>query len=432
MNSRRDTHHWQDAATVAPSRDELLDPRTQIVADRDAYLGQGRHDVGRRVSDDQVELFITADVAGSLQREFVMHTPEFIALHDVGMSASLRLLTSLAGAAGARVQRLSIRRQGHGVALAVLQFVEMPLADGTPVRVYATDINADSVTRQHVARVMLAHARLGVLLVGDLQPNALTGQLQPFHEAMLRGPWPNRDLLMVPLGGITALAAQAQQLAGSSQVAVQVTPHAQKPRQAWAYIGGAWNRLHTNPSGERALPTDMALAVPRPRVPVSEAATQPMELRPLSPAPTPVAPARPAPPKMTPAMPLVMPAVPMPKPGGTSWQAFAERCGAIKGCQACAVFDLHTLQVLASTGSAPSGDRLAQQGATLLSQMNDASRALGLGPSRPEASISTPTHHQLLRPIPGHPGMAVHIVLQASNSNLTLARMQLERIEAPQ
>lgn len=432
MNSRHDTHHWQDAATVAPSRDELLDPRTQIVADRDAYLGQGRHDVGRRVSDDQVELFITADVAGSLQREFVMHTPEFIALHDVGMSASLRLLTSLAGAAGARVQRLSIRRQGHGVALAVLQFVEMPLADGTPVRVYATDINADSVTRQHVARVMLAHARLGVLLVGDLQPNALTGQLQPFHEAMLRGPWPNRDLLMVPLGGITALAAQAQQLAGSSQVAVQVTPHAQKPRQAWAYIGGAWNRLHTNPSGERALPTDMALAVPRPRVPVSEAATQPMELRPLSPAPTPAAPARPAPPKMTPGMPLVMPAVPMPKPGGTSWQAFAERCGAIKGCQACAVFDLHTLQVLAGTGSAPSGDRLAQQGATLLSQMNDASRALGLGPSRPEASISTPTHHLLLRPIPGHPGIAVHIVLQASNSNLTLARMQLERIEAPQ
>jgi len=431
MNSRRDEHHWQEAATQAPSRDELLDPRTQIVADRDAYLGQGRHDVGRRISDDQVELFITADVAGSLQREFVMHTPEFIALHDVGMSASLRLLTSLAGAAGARVQRLSIRRQGHGVALAVLQFVEMPLADGTPVRVYATDINADSVTRQHVARVLLGHSRLGVLLIGDLQPNALTGQLQPFHESMLRGPWPNRDLLMVPLGGVSALAAQAQQLAGSSQVAVQVTPHAQKPRQAWAYIGGAWNRLHTNPSGERALPTDMALAVPRPRVPVSEAATQPMELRPLgAPSPAPAA-ARPSTsPKAAPTMAPVM--APMPKPGGTSWQAYAERCGAIKGCQACAVFDLHTLQVLASTGSAPSGERLAQQGATLLSQMNDASRALGLGPSRPEASISTPTHHLLLRPIPGHPGIAAHIVLQASNSNLTLARMQLERVEPPQ
>jgi len=436
MNSRRDDHHWQEAAaTQAPSRDELLDPRTQIVADRDAYLGQGRHDVGRRISDDQVELFITADVAGSLQREFVMHTPEFIALHDVGMSASLRLLTSLAGAAGARVQRLSIRRQGHGVALAVLQFVEMPLADGTPVRVYATDINADSVTRQHVARVMLGHSRLGVLLVGDLQPNALAGQLQPFHESMLRGPWPNRDLLMVPLGGNSALAAQAQQLVGSSQVAVQVTPHAQKPRQAWAYIGGAWNRLHTaNPSGERALPTDMALAVPKPRVPISEAATQPMELRPLgspspAPAPAPAAlrmPAAKAAPTMAPMM------SPMPKPGGTSWQAFVERCGQIKGCQSCAVFDLHSLQVLASNGGTPSGDRLAQQGATLLSQMNDASRALGLGPSRPEASISTPTHHLLLRPIPGHPGIAVHIVLQASNSNLTLARMQLERIEAPQ
>ena len=42
------------------------------------------------------------------------------------------------------MQRLSIRRQGHGVALAVLQFVEMPLADGTPLRVYSTDVNADA------------------------------------------------------------------------------------------------------------------------------------------------------------------------------------------------------------------------------------------------------------------------------------------------
>jgi hypothetical protein len=61
----------------------------------------------------------------------------------VGTSASLRLLASMANPAGARVQRLSVRRQGHGVALAVLQFVEVPLADGTPVRVYSTDISTD-------------------------------------------------------------------------------------------------------------------------------------------------------------------------------------------------------------------------------------------------------------------------------------------------
>jgi hypothetical protein len=423
MNSRRDDPSLQ-TPNAGPerkaSREDLLAPRTQIVTDRDAYLGQGRHDIGRRISDDQVELFISADVAGSLQREFIQHTPEFIALHDLGTSASLRLLTSLAGAAGARVQRLSVRRQGHGVALAVLQFVEMPMADGTLVRVYATDINADSMTRGHVARVLLAFSRLGVLLVGELPPNALTGQLQPLHEAILRGPWPNRELLLVPLGSSTALAQQASMLSGSSAVAVHVTPQADKPKQAWGFIGGAWNRLNGSTNGQRALPTELSRAVPKPRVPPTEAATQPMEL-----GPPPSAPPTPAP--------VAAPAMsPMPKAGGTRWQAYAERCTLVKGAVACGIFDVHTVQSLAFAGGPPAGDRLAQQGATLLTQMDASSRALGLGPARAEASISTTNHHLLLRPVPGHPGVAVHLVLLASACNLTLARMQLERIEPPQ
>ncbi|MDE2277033.1 MAG: hypothetical protein KGK09_12130, partial [Burkholderiales bacterium] len=142
----------QTAPPRGPGRDALLAPQTQLVTDRDAYLGQGRHDVGRRVADDQVELFISADIAGSLQQEFTQHTSEFVAVHDIGSSASLRLLASLAGAAGARVQRLSVRRQGHGVALAVLQFVEVPLADGQSIRIYSTDLNADNATRGQVAR----------------------------------------------------------------------------------------------------------------------------------------------------------------------------------------------------------------------------------------------------------------------------------------
>jgi hypothetical protein len=422
MSSSRDIPPWLDPARggaraeAPPSREELLAPRTQIVADRDAYLGQGRHDVGRRISDDQVELFVSADVAGSLQTEFTQHTPEFVALHDVGTSASLRLLTSLAGAAGAKVQKLSIRRQGHGVALAVLQFVEMPLADGTPVRVYATDLNADTQTRAQVARVLLAFSRLGVLLVGELPPHALTGQLMPLRDALLRGPWPNRDLLMLPLGSGTALASQAQQLAGQSAVAVHVTPQASKPKQAWSFIGGAWNRLHGQPGGERALPIDLALAVPKRRVPSNEAATEPMELRPLPAAAS--APAAPRP-------------MPLPMPGQTPWQAYADRCALIKGSQACAVFDLHNQRPLAQAGGPPAADRLAQQGTALLAAMQDATRALGLGGPQTEASVSTASHHLLLRPVPGHPGIVVHLVLSAATGNLTLARMQLERIEAP-
>lgn len=426
MNFRRDEPSWQDPtrpAARAPARDDLLAPRTQIVTDRDAYLGQGRHDIGRRISDDQVELFITGDVPGSLQREFVQHTPEFIALHDLGTAASLRLLASLAGAGGARVQRLSIRRQGHGVALAVLQFVEMPLADESPVRVYATDVNADAPTRAQVARVLLGHSRLGVLLVGELPPHALAGQLGPLHESLLRGSWPNRDLLMVPLGSSIALAGHATQLANGSSVAVQVTPHADKPRQAWAYIGGAWNRQHGSAGNQRTLNTDLAHAVSKAALPSSEAPTQPMALQPLAPKPA------------APAIPTLAKAAPTPMPtvgGSTGWQAYADRCLLIKGAVACCVFDLHTAQPIAGAGGPPSAERLAQQGAVLLGQTNDASRALGLGQARAEASVSTTGHHLILRPVPGHPGVALHLVVSATTGNLTLARMQLERIEPPQ
>ncbi len=68
----------------------------------------------------------------------------------------------------------------------------------------------------------------------------------------------------------------------------------------------------------------------------------------------------------------------------------------------------------------------------MLAAMGDSARALGLGSGRTEAAVSTSGHHLLLRPVPGHPGVALHLVLLASTGNLTLARMQLERIEAPQ
>ncbi len=413
MPMGRDDPSWPDTQRMVRGRDDLLSPRTQIVADRDAYLGQGASDIGRRVSEDQVELFITGDIAQSLQQEFVQHRPEYIALHDVGASASLRLLASLAGGAGARVQRLSIRRQGHGVALAVLQFVEVPLADDSKVRVYSSDVSVDAAQRAALARVLLAHSRLGVLMVGPLQPNALVGQLAPLHEALLRGPWPNRDLLMVPLGSGITLAGPAAQLGAEAKVAVHVTPHASKPRHAWNFIGGAWNRLHAQPGGERAISTDISEAVPRPSLPSAQAPTEPMPL--LDPRV---------------GMPEIR-AMPMPVPGGTSWSGYVQRCAAIKGAVACCVFDLHSLQVMAASGQVPSSERLARQGALLLSTAADSARALGTGSGGVELSVSTNTHHLLLRQVPGHPGVAVHLVLQASGSNLTLARLQLERVEAP-
>jgi len=453
-------------------REDLGVPATQVIGDTQAYLGENLDDIGRRVAPDQIELFVNGEAAPALAAEFQRQRPEFLALHDVGTSASLRLLGGLAGASGARVQKLSVRRQGHGVPLAVLQFVEVALADGPPLRIYATDLSADGQARTQLAQVLLGYSRLGVLLTGELPPHAMTAALLPLREAVSRGPWPNRDLLMLPLGSGTALAAQAAQLAAGGPVQVRVTPRAGKPKAAWGYIAGAWNRLHTGAADTRQVNADLARAVPRPPLPQSEAPTAPMGLDELPAPPAthgirrgPVNRAPPAPgglmslrlddpeeaaaddrapmaaatrvataaPSPSPS-PLKMPVpepVPLPVPGATRWQAYVERCAAIKGALAACVFDIHSLQALAHAGGNPGPERLARHGAQLLVAMSESARALGLSAGRTEAAVSSGQHHLLLRPVPGHPGIALHLVLHGASTNLTLARMQLERVEAP-
>jgi hypothetical protein len=397
-----------------PTIDDLLSPKTQVVGDREDYLGQGRHDVGRRIADDQVEMFVAGDPSAALQLEIERHAPAYVAMHDIGTSASLRLLGSLANAAESRVQRLSIRRQGQGVPLAVLQFVEVPVADGECIRIYSTDANADGQARVQMARVLLAHSQLGVLLCGELPPHAMTTALMPLADSLQQGPWPNRELLLIPLGSGTALAAQAARLQGARSIQVAVTPRANKPRHAWGYIAGAWNRLQ-GPGSEQALPVDLSRAVAKPTTPLTMADTQPMQLR-------------------SDPLPIAAPAMPpraLPLPGATRWQGYVDRCIAIKGAVSCCVFDVHSLAPLAAAGGPPAADRLAQQGAMLLGYFSDTTRALGLGATRVDGTISTQAHHLLLRPVPGHPGIALHLVLLAATGNPTLARMHLERIDPP-
>ena len=415
MNRTPDDLPWPPPVRRVASREELLSPATQIVRDREDYLGQGDLDIGRRIADDQYELFVTHEPTNALQQEFERLQPDFIALHDIGASSSLRLIGALAGAAGARVQRLSIRRQGAGVPLAVIQFVEAPLANGSKLRIYTTDINADSHTRQQMALVLLSRSRLGVLMVGELPPHALTAALAPLQEAVQHGHWPNRDLLLLPLGSATALAAHAAQLAGRSGVTLRVTPQAARPADAWAFISGGWNRVQGQLGGAATLTTDLSHAVPKPPVPQAEAPTQQMDLADL--------PAR----QRTRPAPL---ATPMPVPGGVRWDDYAERCMTIKGAVSACVFDMHTLRPMAHAGGRPPAERLAAQGVILLSAMSDAGRALGLGTSAREACITLAGHHLLLRPVPRHPGVVLHVVVDANVGNATLARMQLERIEA--
>jgi hypothetical protein len=124
------------------------------------------------------------------------------------------------------------------------------------------------------------------------------------------------------------------------------------------------------------------------------------------------------------------PSMPMPVPGSTRWDDYIKRCVAINGALFGCVFDVPTLAPLAHAGGGPAPERLARQGALMLASMSDAARALGLPATPVDAAVTTGGHHLLLRPVPRHPGIALHLVMEGQ-TNLTLARLQLERVTPP-
>ena len=257
------------------------------------------------------------------------------------------------------------------------------MSSGAALRVYTTDVNADTLTRQQLSLVLLAHARLGVLMVGELPPHAMTTQLRPLRDRLTRGAWPNRDMLMVPLGSATTLAAQGAQLSAGSGVNVRVTPQAARPTDAWSFISGTWNRLQGANAAERDY--DIRRAVPTAAaVPMPEAPTQPMAL-----APEPDALRR-------------RPRHPPARAGANS------RCAAprSRAWWRCCVFDMQSAAARwPMPAPSASGDRLSEQGRLMLEALSASTRTLGAG-QRPARGIGQrgPRSTCCCKPMPGPPG----------------------------
>ncbi|MCA0241219.1 MAG: hypothetical protein LCI02_10175 [Proteobacteria bacterium] len=375
--------------------DDLSAPATQIVRDRDVYLGQSR-DIGRRLAPDQTELFVSDDPALALQRELERLAPQFIALHDVGTSSSLRLLQSMSHNSGP-VMRLAVRRQGHGVPLATLQFVEIAGSDGSTLRVYSTDVDADSHTRHLMARVLVSHARLAVLLFGDLPPHALASALQPLADAAGHDRWPSRQMLLIPLGLPGHLKGFAE-LFQRKGIDAQVAPRVARATDAWSSIGAAWNRLdevapEPRPGYEPTLE--------QPRTDDLEP-TQPMDLGPGG-----------------------RNAMRM----GVNWFDYVQRCASVKGMISCCVFDRSDGHPLAHAGGRPPAEVLQALGEQLLATAGEIGAIMGAGPGVLEATVSFPSHHLLLRALPRHRGVVLHAVLDAATGNLAVAKAQLQRLD---
>lgn len=430
--------HWPNSRDRAVNADDDEGaPATQFAQDRDDYLGDSQVDIGRKTGVDEHEIFVASNPAPALQQLFEQLRPEFITVHDVGTLSSRKLLDRLAFAGGRRVQTLRIRRQGHGTSLATVHFVELPCVTGASLRVYSTDCETEPHWRPGVALMLLAFSRLGVVMVGDLNPDEIGSLLGALRDSMLSGPWQNHQLMLLPLGSSSSLVTPGMELARGTGVNVRTTPQVTRATDAWGFISGAWNRMtdklpsRLGPLAPLGKPASPSATEPQGRI--SEGATTTMAGESSATgAPAPAASSS----LVKASYPVATPQAEPPLGGlrnpatSTLLRRYVEQISELGGVMACSVFDAANGESLAFAGVGPSASNLATRGAELLAAVMKASDALGLGRALAEVALSVESHHLLLRGVPGHPGLVMHTVLDKASANLTLARLQIQRMDS--
>ncbi len=400
---------------------------TQIMGDEGDYLAGEHEDIGRQIGNNERELFVSCAPAEAMQQQFEHLRPEFMAVHDIATASSRKLLAGIAAASGRTTQKLIIRRQGYGTPLATLEFVELPTSDNGSLRLYSTEADADTTQRHALAKVLLAYSRLGVVMFGELPGHAIAAALKPLHDDILAGPWPNRNLLLLPLASASTLVTHGLDLGRGTGIAVRTTPQVARPADAWAFITGTWSRLREQSSSDRAVPElgafrPVAYQTARPSLgqvmrglpsgdtlPFDDAPASPLAMRP---------------------MPQIASANMDATPPSTVIERYVRQVSELNGVVSVCVFETQSGRAVAHAGANPGAAPLAVHGSELLGAMTNASRSLGLGHSPPDAAITLGSHHLLLRAVPKNPGLAMHAVLDKASANLTLARLQVLRMDS--
>lgn len=371
------------------------------------YLGRDDRQLGSKLGDNAYELFTICPPSEALMLHFAQQQPTFIAVHDVGASASSGFLVELAKALRQPVQSLTVRQQGSGVQVALLRFIELPTPRGVPVRVYCTAVEADTAQRRQIAEALLAFSRLGVLLIQAPADHLVSAQLALLRDRLLTVPWPNRDLLLVPRTATAKLEDHALRLVDGTLVNTLCAEPAASTAGIWNAIHGAWSHLRAGPaeSTQRA-------AAPPPAPVVTYPAGVPMTPR---------------------AFDTAQAAETAPVAASQGYDSYVRACAALRGAQAALVFDCRTRNTLAlsSHGIDPSAWTLHLT-ATLVAAraMED---GLGGGGGGGEAGLEVVStldrHVVVLRTLPHRPDLGLALVFDKIQVNLMLLRAQLQRLD---
>ncbi|MFM2067330.1 MAG: hypothetical protein RLZZ584_2239 [Pseudomonadota bacterium] len=454
-----ETNRWYRSGLFVDSRVQRADEDTQFATQFQRspvdYLG-GSPDIGRVVSHGVRELFISCEIGDALQQQFEHLRPTCIALHDLGCTVSRRLLAAVAAASGQPVERLVVRRAGFGTVIATIEFLDCAASHGAPIRLYSTDADADTQSRLSISRVLLGHATLGAILLGDLPAHALTELLEPLRNAMSHQPWQCQQMLFMPLGPGPAAGNAVHERLQNAVVPVVVSPRVTMPAEAWAHLHNCWNQLQRtlNPgSGGLQLaplaeaansatgPEGLANAAPimPPGSPGggragNTGASNPLPARAGTPLPfgrtaPGLLPGQNAPTRQeaAAASPVATAAVPAAPPNPLA--AYIRGLGGLQGVIAACVFEVQTSRVLAHLGTRTAATDLARRGTTLLAVGDQSRKQLQLAGTTEEVLIRGGAQSLALRVLASQPEWAVHLVFSPAQCDWLQLRAQLVALD---
>jgi hypothetical protein len=411
--------------STPPANWESTRVQTQIAGSGDD--GDTR-DIGRAVGNGMRELFVSCDPAEALIQQFDFLQPSYVAVHDLGTAGVARqLLSGIAAAAQRSVQQLVIRRSGVGTPLATLQFVDCPAANGATVRLYATEIDADTASRQAMAQVLFSRSRLGIVMVGSLPGHVIQTHLDPWHRAVLQRGWTCRRVLFLPLAANPALATQVAAFRTATAIEASVTPPVTRPADVWQQLAVAWNDLQ-----RRSQP-----GVDVTKLPLLTSNQKPAAAAPLSPtAAAPAATSAAATAPLAAAAPLPMPSVGAAAPvENTPLARYLGAVSQLQGVVSACAFEPGSGRPLGHAGARPSAEDLARHGTTIVGALANASRAMGFGAAPPDCLVMLGQHYLMLRALPAMGGMPVgamlHVVVDKLHApQIEALREQLRKLDA--
>lgn len=367
------------------------------------------------------ELFLSGSPAEALRMHLAGHGEPpvdrlAITVFDPVRTWAPALLKALSDSGAQPLERLALRDALGMATLATVERTRVVRRGEPTLNVYHVDVPSGVGDSAAVPLVMMERSQLAVVIVGPMHPESVTGMLELLLAATHAASWRCPHLLFVLPPAAVWIANRVSGMGWPQPLKVTVLNESLGSTSAvWNALLGIWNRAKDAP----------------PWAPVPPLA-QPIELPPIHVEPTPAE-----------ALPTIrLDRAPVAAPPSASQMLDPldlQRASAVlldlllhEGVIGCALVDAGSgLPVVRQVRDTPALDidRVAAAATQVLRTHRVAARESGFAEPVEEIMVCAGSRQQLIRLLPGRPGLFVCAVIDSQRGNLALTRYKLLEVE---